>query len=74
MGIKCGHQATYSLIGLGLNQIYDIAKQRSRTYYADVVPPPCPTIDIDASWVVRSKTTISPSNKIGYLIKISLFF
>ena len=74
MGIKCGHAATYSLKGLSLNQIYTIAKQRSIAYHAESVAPPSPTIDIDASWLVRSKTSISPSNKIGHLMRVSICF
>ena len=74
MGIKCGHAATHSITGLSINQIFAIANQRSRTYHAVDIPPSSPTIDIDASWVVRSKTSISANNKVGYLIRLSLCF
>ena len=66
MGIKCAHSATYSITELSLVELFAISKQRSIECHAGNVPPPFPTIDIDASWVVRSKTSVSTWLKVSY--------
>jgi hypothetical protein len=55
------------------SQVFVIAKQQSIKYHETHDIPILPTIDVDASWVVRSKTIIANShNKVAYIIKIAL--
>jgi hypothetical protein len=68
MGIKCDHAATYSLNGLSMNQVFVIAKQQSINFHETDYIPILPTINVDASLVVRSITNISSLNKVNYLM------
>ena len=77
MGVKYAHQLTHSIKGLSIGNIETIAKKRfvSSIYYDDKKSRiQQPTIDVDVSWLYRSKNKIAEENRMSYIVDICLEF
>ncbi len=78
MGVKHAHKLTYSLDGLSLARVELIAQARFLEVKSNrnvkISQMQQPTIDVDISWLYRSKGHIQEENRISYAINICLLF
>ena len=78
MGVKHAHKLTYSIEGLSLSRVELIAQSRylevKKNKQVKVNRMQQPTIDVDISWLYRSKSHIQEDNRISYVINICLLF
>ena len=74
MGLKCGHVINYVVNDLSFNDILEIMKLRClrRNHINGSVP--IPTVDIDASWIVRKCISLNYDQRVVFLIQLSLLF
>jgi hypothetical protein len=69
MGLKTGHQISYTINSVNLTSLYNVAFQlMQEKKIDDVFRANIPTIYIDASWVVRSMTC-SPQGRTAYFVR-----
>ena len=78
MGVKHRHKLTYSIKGLSLSRVELLAQARylevKNNKKVKVVRIQQPTIDVDISWLYRSKNNILEENRLSYVINICLAF
>ena len=67
MGVKCGHSINYCINNLSFNDVVNVA--RSRNGFSRM-----PTIDVNASWVVRRMTGLSFYMRVSLLLQLSILF
>ena len=78
MGVKHAHKLTYSTKGLSLSRVELLAHARylevKNNKKIKVKRMQQPTIDVDISWLYRSKSNILEENRLAYVINICLLF
>jgi hypothetical protein len=78
MGVKHAHKLTYSINGLTLSRVELVAHARYQEVKNDnkikVQRMQQPTIDVDISWLYRSKSNILEENRLAYVINLCLVF
>ena len=78
MGIKYAHQLTHSLGGLSLSRLHLIAQHRFLLSKTQTTTNnqrlQQPTLDVDISWLYRSKNKIVQANRIQHVIDICVEF
>ena len=78
MGVKHAHKLTYSIEGLSLSRVELLAQARylevKNNKKIKVKRMQQPTIDVDISWLYRSKSNIQEENRLGHVINICLVF
>jgi hypothetical protein len=74
MGITSGSSLVYRITNLTLDDLLLIVRSRKKDLFPNIEDDiiPLPTIDIDASWVIRSCYNMSGS-QVGYLCRLALF-
>ena len=80
MGIKHAHKLTHAVEALSLGNVEVIARHRfsvNRLQHNDTISTPRlnqPTLDIDVSWLYRSRNSITEENRVTYIFNICLQF
>jgi hypothetical protein len=77
MGIKYAHQLTHSISGLSLSHVDLIAQEIFKlktTHNHHINHIQQPTLDVDISWLYRSKNKITQDNRLRCVINVCLEF